>query len=159
MNALDQTRVVPAPPAVVWSSTRVRQRLVEAFRILKRLPDPHRVRRVSNGWPATPVHEFADVVFWEDASARVWESWGRPSSASSAEVSRMEQALSWLEWLPEGERRCLQVWAHCSTARRMKLRRVIHSRFQCSPQTFYKKCTLGANRIAAKLNHEGIPVR
>lgn len=141
-----------------WSGKLVLARLVEAYAVLKRLPDRDRTRGLMSAWPATPVHEFADVVNWEDASARVWESWGRPSSASSLEVSRMEAALTWLGWLPEGERRCLQILALASATRRMKVRKVLKARGIPS-STFYTKCNQGAARIADRLNRDGIAVR
>ena len=74
----------------VWTAALVEERLVEAADVLKRLPEV-KVRGYFNTWPQM-VHEFADLVGQEPRRLR------RPPPTSAA-ISRMEEALPWLQWL------------------------------------------------------------
>jgi hypothetical protein len=151
---LDQTRT--ARPPATWSAELVRQRLVEAFAIERRMPG-QRFAVIASAWPATPVHEFQEIMHWEDARERVWDSWAKARGVYSYEVSRMEQSFSWLERLPEGERRCLAAWALCS-ARGLNVKRMIEKR-RWSRTTFYRQIEKAAAHIADRLNVEGVQVR
>ena len=73
-----------------WTAVLVEERLVEAADVLKRLPEV-KVRGYFNTWPQM-VHEFADLVGQEPRRLR------RPPPTSAA-ISRMEEALPWLQWL------------------------------------------------------------
>lgn len=151
---LDQART--ARPPATWSGELVRQRLVEAFAIERRMPG-QRFAAIASAWPATPLHEFTDMLHWDDARQRVWDSWSKSRGVYSYEVTRMEEAFDWLRWLPEGERRCLAAWALCS-ARGLNVKRMIEKR-RWSRTTFYRQIDKAASYIADRLNREGVQVR
>jgi hypothetical protein len=102
MPTLDQTKPERAP--AVWTGDLVRQRLVEAFAIMRRMPGQG-VRRIGSAWPAAVLHDFRDMLHWDDARERVLDDWENTKGTYPYEVSRMDEALAWLEWLDEGERR------------------------------------------------------
>ena len=154
MNTLDQQRT--ARPPTDWNGELVRERLVEAFRIEKRMPG-QRFFKTASSWPATPLHDFCDVLHWDDARERVWQNWERASGVFSYEVSKMEQAFSWLLWLPDGERRCLAAWSAAS-ARNLSVRAMLEKR-HWSRTTFYRRLDQAAQRIADRLNRQGVAVR
>jgi len=156
MPALDQVRQ-PAPLPVAWTAEVVRERIVEAFEIEKRMPGERRFASLASSWPATPVHSFADRVGWDDARQRVWESWERAKGAHPSEVSRMEQALLWLEWLPINDRRCLAAWALAVSGNRSVSAILVKRRM--SRTTFYRNRDRAAQRIADRLNKDGVQVR
>ena len=70
MTALDQARTARSP--ATWSGELVRQRLVEAFAIERRMP-PDRFATMAASWPATPLHTFVEMLHWDDARQRVWD--------------------------------------------------------------------------------------
>jgi hypothetical protein len=148
------------PPPIRWTPVHVRERLVEAFAIERRLP---LARYGASGgrstWPAMH-HEFTDLIGWSDeARQAVWADWSRAKGAFPFEVSRMEEAFDWLPLLDDhiGERRCLAAWALLS-ARRQSLRRILQ-RKGWSRATFYRRVDSGAWRIADRLNAHGVAVR
>jgi hypothetical protein len=155
---LDQART--ARPPAVWSGELVRQRLVEAFSIERRMPQ-ERFRAVASSWPGTPMHSFADVVGWDNAgdgaSDRVLQNWARAKGVYSWEVSRMDEAIDWLRWLDVIERRQLAAWA-VAKARGIPVRKVMR-REGWHPTTFYRATDKAAQRIADRLNAEGVTVR
>jgi Domain of unknown function (DUF6362) len=113
----------------------VQQRLREAFAVELRLPDSDRPRGLASVWPASPVHEFRDMVNWPDVRERVWQSWARAKGGVFPhEISRMEEAQGWLSLVEEGERRCLAAWA----ARGIPVHKVLRQR-GWAPTTFYRK--------------------
>jgi hypothetical protein len=155
MATLDQTRT--AQPSAIWTGDRVKERLVEAFATEKRMPGQRFAAITSSSWPAAPLHEFADRVHWTDARQRVWESWEKSRGVYPYEVSRMEESFSWLRWLHDGERRCLAAWALAS-ARGFSVRAMLDKR-RWSRSTFYRRIDEAAQRIADRLNTEGVQVR
>jgi hypothetical protein len=152
-------RAIPgtlAPPAT-WTALHVRNRLIEACQIEKRMPrDGH---RQTGSW--VPVlHEFADVVGWADARDRVWARWERACGAMPHEITRMEEAFTWLRELAHafpGEARCLSTWA-VAQAHGASLQRLLRHR-RWSSSTFHRKLATGSERIAKGLNRMGAPVR
>jgi Domain of unknown function (DUF6362) len=158
MAALDTTAHMSSLAPASWSGDLVCGRMVEAYSILRRLPDRGRHRSVVSAWPAAVRHDFTDVLHWDDARERVWKSWERPQVASSIEISRMDEAMQWLNYLSvEQERRALQGWAAAS-ANRLPLRKVLRQ-FNEAPSTFYRYRNLAAERIAGRLNYDGVTVR
>ena len=120
-----------------WTPRLVQQRLREAFAVELRLPDSERPRGLTSVWPASPVHEFRDIVNWPDVRERVWQSWARAKGGIFPhEVSRTEEAQGWLVLL-EGERRCLAFWA-LAAARGIPMRKVLRQRGG-SRSTFYRR--------------------
>ena len=118
-----------------WTGEWVKHRLAEAFTIERRIPD----KRVGpallrNTWKVTTVDTFPELVAQGEAPREaVWEKWARAGGATSVEVSRMEEALSWPgAILANGgdrhavEARCLLAWAfHAAYGK--PLRRLIQS--------------------------------
>jgi Domain of unknown function (DUF6362) len=154
MPTLDQTST--ARPAPAWTGDLVRQRLVEAFSTERRMPGDAR-KRLASTWPATPLHTFAEVMHWDDARQRVWDNWAQSKGVFPNEVSRMEEAIGWLSWLDEGERRCLAAWALASS-RGLSVRAMLGKR-KWSRSTFYRKVEDAVARIAERLNKQGAQVR
>ena len=154
MTALDQQRTC-RPPAT-WTGELVRQRLVEAFAIERRMP-PERFATMASSWPATPLHTFVEMLHWDDARQRVWDNWTKAKGVYSFEVSRMDEAIGWLSWLDVGERRCLAAWA-AARARSIPVRKVLRHH-GWSPTTFYRAIEKAADRIADRLNQQGVAVR
>jgi hypothetical protein len=154
VNALDQTST--ARPAPAWTGELVRQRLVEAASVERRLPGIG-ARRLRSTWPATPLHTFTEMMHWDDARERVWNAWENAKGAYPIEVSRMEEAQAWLVWLPEVERRYLDAWAVAS-ARSLSVSAMLGKR-HIPRRTFYRVIERAAQRIAERLNKQGVQVR
>jgi hypothetical protein len=140
-----------------WTPRLVQQRLRESFATELRLPETNRPRGMASAWPASPVHDFSDMVSWPDARERVWKDWERAKGAYPHEVSRMEEAQRWLSWLEEGERRALAVWA-LTAARGIPVRKVLRQR-RWAPTTFYRKRDIASAHIARYLAERGVAVR
>jgi hypothetical protein len=138
---------------MTWTGEMVRNRLVEAFEIDRRLPRD-RLRTTGSAWPAKPIHEFVDVVYWNEGEQRerVWESWERSASVSPQEITRMETAFLWLRLVPITERRCLEAWAKAA-ARGFNVKRMIKGTW--SRSTFYRQRDHAAQIIADNLNKHG----
>jgi hypothetical protein len=130
--------------------------MLEACDINRRLPGEF-FTRIATAWPATPIHEFVDKVYWDDARQRVWDDWARAKYAYPYEVSRMEEALDWLQYLPEGERRCLWAWAAAAVSGK-PMRKVLR-KHGWTASTFYRQVRNGLARIAKRLNQQGVQVR
>jgi hypothetical protein len=148
--------------AATWSAELVQARLVEAYEIERKLPAEKlpRVRSASTVWP-TMSREFADMVGWSDeARQAVWADWARAKGAHPFEVSRMWEALLWLQLLADhpGEQRCLVAWAKVK-AGRGSIRKMVKRRPGWTRNTLYRRRDEGAARIAARLNSEGVAVR
>jgi hypothetical protein len=152
MPNLDTARSQPA----IWTADHVRQRLVEAFVTERRMPGQY-FTKIASAWPATPLHTFTDMLHWDDARERVWQSWERAKGAMPDEVSRMEEAMDWLLWLPTDERQCLEDWCKCE-AFDVLVSKVIR-KHGFKKTTFYRKRDDGSNRIADRLNRQGVVVR
>ena len=132
----------------VWDGALVRNRLCEAFEIERRLPGS---RHGSAAWPFPIVYSFADMVGRGTSTEPV-----RLRGATSAEIARMDEAMSWLRILSgyRDEQRYLAAWAASTgSVRLMCERRNIPRR------TFYRRIMDGSERIANVLNHRGIAVR
>jgi hypothetical protein len=136
----------------MWTPDHVCDRLCDAYKVERRLPGTHH-QGAASSWPATVLHEFVDVVYWDDARDRVWDNW-----ACSLEVSQMEETFGWLGWLTDpDEKRFLSSWAWL-TSRGRKVSKELNRR-GISKTTFYRKRDSGAARIADRLNHLGVEVR
>jgi hypothetical protein len=154
MTSLDH-HTAPSPPS--WTADRVRDRLVEAFLTEKKMPGQRFTKVMPSSWPVTPLHEFADRVYWTDERERVWQSWEHAKGADAIEVTRMEEAQAWLSWLPRDELQCLDAWAKCEAfgipvAKAMR-------RIGFKKTTFYRKRDDASQRIACRLDREGVQVR
>lgn len=141
-----------------WDGELVKARLIEAREIEAKLPHVG-TRRLTTTWPAKPIHTFADVTGWSDASERVLQSWERSASLAAWQVTRMEEALDWLRLLKdEDERRALDAWALSKAVRRFRLNRIM-KRLDVPKTTFYRRVNDGAANLAMELNRRGVQVR
>jgi len=120
ISAVDRALSRHTTEAPAWTAKIVRERLIEAFEIDRRLPrvGPARMK----GWLMQTLDTFADRVHQgETASEYVLESWAR-GSVSAAEVTRMEEAFGWpRSYLVNGhavEAKCLLAATFCIAYRR-----------------------------------------
>jgi hypothetical protein len=149
MTALNQ----PHHTATAWTADDVRLRLVEAFKIERRMPGERRSK--TSTWPASPIHTWQEAVHWHDARERVLDGWER-AQPFPAEVTMMEEAIEWLRWLPLEERHALEAWA-MAKARGLNKRRMMRGRWTVT--TFYRLRDRGTERIAERLNRQGVQIR
>lgn len=146
-----------APAGSAWSAAAVRERLVEAFEIELRIPGGRGVTR-SSSWTFPVLHEFAEVVHWTDARDRVWEQWARTRGVLPHEFDRWQETVGWFGILrdyPE-ERDCLAQWA-ILRARRRPLHLALR-RYSGSRSSFYRAVEAGSDRIACRLNVDGVDI-
>jgi hypothetical protein len=143
-----------------WTPDWVRLRMVEAFRIERRLPNKRGRDPMATLWP--PVSpEFSDMVHrGELASEQVLELWANARSpVYAAEIERMEQAFGWLNLFlsrHDLERLCLLHWAK-ATAWNYPVARVLQAR-RWAKTSFYKHVSVGSYIIAKSLVAEEIAV-
>jgi len=157
LTALDRPL---AHHAATWSPDLVRARLVEAFEIEARLPEPKGPSRGNaSAWP-TMSREFEDLVGWStEAREEYWHHMARAKGVHPYEVTRRDEAMAWLALLAAwpGEQRCLHAWA-ATTANRRSLARVMRIK-GWRKGTFYRRVKAGSARIADSLNGKGVAVR
>ena len=136
----------------------MRERLVEAFEVDRRMPGARRYGTTGSAWPAAPIHEFTDIVHWDSGEQRerVWQSWER-APASPPEVTRMEEAFAWLRWVPMTERKMLETWASV-TARGLSVSAAIR-KSGLSRTGFYRHRDRAAQRIVDRLTRTSVEVR
>lgn len=144
------------PPA--WTPDWVCTRLVEAYRIERRLPG-HPRNKIVAPWP---VHnyEFSDVVGWDDARERVLDKWAHIRGGVYAiELTRMEEAHEWLRVQLRayaGERMCLSGWAACVAYGHSLRALMVRKRW--SRSSFYRRRDDGSVIIAKALQDDGVKV-
>jgi hypothetical protein len=133
-----------------WTSELVKERLIEAYEIDRRLPSRYYTGTTS--WPFPVRHSFADRVGWSDASERISRQWER-GTVSSDEIERMDEAFAWLRLLlqHQQEQRCLAAWA-CLKAYHRPLS-FMQLRTPMSRATIYRFVIRGSERIAEHLNN------
>jgi len=162
ISAIDRTlarnTTTTTPPA--WNAELVKERLIEAFEIDRRLPDRVGPTPIK-GWLFDTVDTFADrVAQGELASERVMDEWER-GNVSAAEVSRMEEAFAWpRRYLTNGhavDAKCLLAAALC-IARGRSIGHVLRER-GLDRAAFHRRVEAGASAIADALNRGGAPVR
>jgi hypothetical protein len=157
MPCLDQQ---PAP-SPTWTADKVRARLVEAFDIDRRLPGDRRAKFKTSSWPATPLHDYRDQLHWnnpgDSARDRNWERWANARDVAPDEMTRWQETLNWLRWVPNHERESLEAWAKAEVIG-IPLRRMLRYR-RWTVTTFYQRRNDGAQRIADKLNALNPPPR
>jgi len=149
---------VPQDPPPVWNADWVCTRLVEAYRIERRLPGHVRQKLVAP-WPVHS-YEFSDVVGWDDARERILTKWENTYGGVYAkELTRMEEAHEWLRVIlrnyPE-DRMCLAGWA-AAIAYGHSLRSLM-VRKRWSRSSFYRRKDTGSAFIAQVLKDEDVKV-
>jgi len=139
-----------------WTEQYVGRRLVDAFRVLNRLP--------GIPWPKDPGNAMPDVKRDAD-DLRDWpkddafEALARRLELPDrAEITRMEGALAWIAALRTHDTgMALQVmhWANQSARRRSIRRMCIEQRW--SPSVFYRRVHRGREWISGWLNSANLP--
>jgi hypothetical protein len=152
-TTIDRALGIHAAPAS-WTTVLVRERLVEAFELERRLPGHVGPARLRSAWLVAPLDSFADRVAQGEAPrADLWRAWARAGGLSPEEVARMDQALDWPRrfLLPAHavEAKCLLGWA-LTRAQGRSLCAVLRSR-RFARSTFLRHADAGAARIAAAL--------
>jgi hypothetical protein len=118
--------------------TEVEERLEEAVRTLRRLPD-HRPLGYFNTWP-TVVRSAWELACMEKRPMKVL--------ATSESISRMEECFGWLFWLTAEEARV--VWMRAEKASF----RVIARRFGMSRMTAWRRWASALALISAKVSRQ-----
>jgi hypothetical protein len=88
---------VPAPDYVppVWDGPHVGKRLVEALRILRRMPMNRGPRMFGNAWPGY-MHEWEDLLAQQTRREEIERAQNRTRVLpSSIEITAMEAAIVW----------------------------------------------------------------
>lgn len=143
---------VPVPDA--WTPGHVGIRLIDAFRILDRLPQIAGPRGSGTGWPAI-MRSAEDLKGWgqDDQLEALLRSAAKPSRA---EIDRMEATMRWLDHLRNhdtGLALQLMYWA-AWLARKRRLRDLcVEKRWAYS--TFQLRVNASKKWIAAKLVERG----
>jgi hypothetical protein len=153
---LEET-VLPEPPAE-WTGAWVAERMIEAFRILDRLPERlyPRAYRASAAFLSGP--DFADAVAAEATRDRRAFSWG-PVRPSAAEISRMEAAFDWPRRYSAGDTMaggCLFAWAHARARNRFP--HWFLKRHALTKRGFHEMRLRACYAIAVGLARDGIAV-
>jgi hypothetical protein len=92
----------PAPEYIPpdWMGFHVGTRLIEALRVLQRMPAPSGPRVFGNGWPEMLIEfadqaQYADDPEWQlEQTAELHHRW-RKTKPTSIAIARMEQAIAW----------------------------------------------------------------
>ena len=125
LNAIDRP---PRHRGATWSPGLVMLRLVEAFEVEAKLPEVRGPRwqcRLGLAGDGTRIRGYRRLV--GRAPAGCLARLGARESAYPQEVTRMEEAMLWLEILEDqpGEQRCLVAWAKIKAKpRRASLRKL-----------------------------------
>lgn len=120
-----------------WTPKMVEERLEEAAATLRRLPAV-KVQGYVSSWPQV-VREFYEAYGAEPARVRL----GPPSPGA---IDRMDETLSWLQWLERDDSRL--VWARaCGLPWKL-----LTWRFGVSRTTAWRRWAAALVAIAARLN-------
>lgn len=96
-------------PEGFWTFGDVEERLIEAWGLLARLPDPSR----HSGWLRVQGMTLWREVraewndYWQTDEAKRIEGWDGAAPLKTGEVDRMEDALGWIEWVRPDDRKLL----------------------------------------------------
>ena len=123
---------------MTWTATMVEQRIKDAARTLRRLPDK-KVTGYFNLWPAYK-HDPLDLLQQEAVY--------RPGPPMPEEIDEMEQVLFvWLlKWLETDERKLL--WLRAERVRW----KMICSQFGCDRTTAWRRYNAALGKVAERLN-------
>jgi hypothetical protein len=127
-----------------WTRDDVEQRLTEAADVLKRLPG-HRVPGYFNTWPDMMI-EFSDLVGQKPVPMRA-------PPPDPAAISRMEEAITWLQLLEPDDAKL--VWTRAEGAPW----KAICWRFGISRATAHRRWEYGLCLIAWRLNGRRPPAK
>jgi len=127
------TTARPAP----WTPEEIETRLVEAVDTLKRLPVPDIQR---------------SVTLWPDVVQDSREAYGyattryRPAPAAPDAITRLDETLAWLRWLPRAAQRIL--WSRANGISWRKIARFVGK----APNTCRAWYLAGLHHITVRLN-------
>ena len=127
-----------------WSPKMVEERLAEAADVLKRLPE-EKVRGFFSVWPEI-VHDFGDMVGQEPSPMR-------PPLPSAASITRMDETLTWMNFLAAADAKLL--WARAEG----KSWKAICWRFGIGRSTAHRRWQYGLGVIALRLNGQRVPAK
>ncbi len=136
------TTASPARDEDRWTAERVAERMAEAVDTLKRLPTPHVQGRVTL-WPDF-VRDGREAYGWDAARFRL-------APAAPEAITRLDETLLWLRWLPRLSQRIL--WGRASGLSWRKIAAAAGK----SPNTCRARYLAALHQIAICLN-EGRPV-
>ena len=130
--------------------------MVEAFDIDRRLPGDRRKmwQTARASWPATPIDTFRDQMHWnnpgDNARDRKWQEWENARTVAPSEVTRMDETFDWLRWVPDHERKALEIYAKAEVLGTPLIRALRYRGWKKTQ--FYEHLKQGAKRIADRLN-------
>ncbi len=127
-----------------WSPELVEERLTEAADVLKRLPE-ERVQGYFSVWPEI-VRSVFDAFGWHDPILK--RPWPSPAS-----ISRMEETLTWMQFLAPEDGRL--VWARAEGTPW----KAICWRFGVSRATAHRRWQYGLSVIALRLGGRRVPAK
>ncbi len=154
------------PDQSLWDAAAVKSRLEEAAETLKvmMLSSRDRPAGMGSGWPDI-VQESCEVLGFSDVRVR-------PAAPPPARISRADEAVIWLLWLNDAERRV--TWARASgiTWRRLEdmdgrshvtLRKILASALECicrhlNAETLEKQPNPWMKKDQQKKNKKGVDV-
>ncbi len=139
-----QVRRAPADAPEKWTASAVEERLDEAVDTLKRVPAPDIQRRITR-WPEF-IRDSREAYGYAEIRIR------RAPAAPDA-ISRMDETLAWLRWLPRDAQRVS--W---SRANRFSWRRIAYFVGK-APNTCRAWHLAALHLIATRLNRARVPVR
>ncbi|MHA1540049.1 MAG: DUF6362 family protein [Alphaproteobacteria bacterium] len=127
---------------IKWTEEIIKTWLEDAVRTLRRLP-PVRVQGHKSNWP--------DILYTEMEKVQMGH---KPIKwpASAADISRMEMALEWIQWIDEADERHL-LWKR---AERLPWKVICHE-LGASKQTLWVKWKRLMSIIVYRLNNEKDP--
>ena len=159
-GALPSDQQSTARATATWTGELVKRRLIEAFTTELKLPADRHFIKIKTAWLMQTIYEFHEMVGWDEGEtrARNWQSWENAKGAFPFEVSRMEETFDWLRYIAKDERDCLEAWAR-GAVKGTPVRKILRKHGGWTKTTFYRSIDKAVQRIAARLNSEGVQVR
>ncbi len=139
-----RARRQPAEGPAPWTVTAVEERLCEAVDTLKRVPVPDIQRNVTR-WPDF-IHDSREAYGY--AAIRV-----RLAPAAPDAITRLDETLIWLGWLPRDAQRVL--WSRANGFSWRKIAYFVGK----APNTCRAWYLAALHLIATRLNEAAVPVR
>ena len=162
-SAREDSFLGDAPVPAAWTPEHVARRLVDAFRILDRLPRVRGPRQPGGHWPRHSI-EWADQLAQAqlpEAEKRERAEWRNRMgpTPTGVEITQMEASLEWLRELrgrDSGLALVTSLWA-LRAARGRSVRALCRER-SWAPHTFYRLRAKALDHLAASLEARGVAV-
>ena len=123
-------------PNTPWTAQAVAKRFEEAIATLKKLP-PVKVRGYFNLWPDVGYHPN-ELLFQEPVRLKL--------RANPDAISRLDETLTWLQWVTVEERKLL--WQRAAKVRW----KTICWELGCDRSTAWRKWLIACTKISSHLN-------